>query len=885
MPVLARAAAAALTAIFATIAAPASAGGMLYITSAVVVDAAGCAAMQGVWDSPTSTCTLTASTTRELQAGLTIPSGVSLVAPDNSPFYVDDGGSIDNAGRLEIVEGTWVFGDVLNRQDAVFRTHEYVRTYYGGRIENRGFWEATTGIPDAFENKGRSLVHNTATGRVRVGAGVNWTNSGHIQNDGSWENGGSVTNTAGSSFCGPGTVTGNAVAGAVSSCAPEVTIASVAAVYPGQDTSIHSDFVDPGAPDLDEVTLDWGDGTTETLPMTPGFSTGFSATHRYATVGEHTVTAHVCGESGCTEATAIAQVLPNAAPVATPDAFTILEDSYLSVPQSAVLANDVDADGDPLTFVRVVGGAGNVGRGWISGFNGKVELWPYGDVNGDVGFNYEITDGKGTTSRGQITVHITPVNDVPVVADDVRITDEDVVLTLPVADLLANDSDADGEALTVTAVGTPTTGTATLDAGTVTYTPPTDFHGTTSFTYTVTDGSEPATGAVTVEVGSVNDAPVTVDETATVAEDSTLLLDVLTNDTDRDGQTLAVNSVSASPGTTQLVGGKVSYTPPLNWSGSAHLTYTVSDGQVATFGKATVTVTPVNDAPTFHSVSLPRTTVGVPLTLTRSWFLDQAVDPDGDPITLTNVTAVNGAVAWSADGTALTYVPDPDFLGAGYVEFDLRDPHGGTSRGGVSIQVTDERADLRGVVWAPDDVVVGNDGLIALGVVNQGAALAPAATVSSTLPSSFRVRTLPADCTRSRNSLTCAAGDLPVGASRTFTIPGAFVRAGLTTMSTTAGANSDTTLANNTANTLVNVRGKTCTRIGTWGADTLAGSTSADVLCGLGGKDMLRGRGGRDTLYGGSADDILYGGPGTDALVGGTGRDHCAQDGTRLRVC
>src|SRR6478752_6747242 len=86
-------------------------------------------------------------------------------------------------------------------------------------------------------------------------------------------------------------------------------------------------------------------------------------------------------------------------------------------------------------------------------------------------------------------------------------------------DVLANDTDADHDALTIIDVSTPDEGTATTDGNDVIYTPPADYHGGDTFTYTIDDGNGGQdTATVTVTVASVNDAPSGADKTIVTVE-------------------------------------------------------------------------------------------------------------------------------------------------------------------------------------------------------------------------------------------------------------------------------------------------------------------------------------------------------------------------------
>ncbi|TOK31469.1 hypothetical protein CGI19_24460, partial [Vibrio parahaemolyticus] len=96
----------------------------------------------------------------------------------------------------------------------------------------------------------------------------------------------------------------------------------------------------------------------------------------------------------------------------------------------------------------------------------------------------------------------------------------------------------------------------------------------------------------------VNDAPVAKDDIATTQEDTAVTIDVLSNDSDVDGDKLSIESASVpkEQGTVEVVNGKLVFTPAENFNGDAEITYTVTDGQLTDEAKVTVTVNPVNDA-------------------------------------------------------------------------------------------------------------------------------------------------------------------------------------------------------------------------------------------------------------------------------------------------
>ncbi|HQF63958.1 MAG TPA: cadherin-like domain-containing protein, partial [Anaerolineaceae bacterium] len=207
-----------------------------------------------------------------------------------------------------------------------------------------------------------------------------------------------------------------------------------------------------------------------------------------------------------------------------------------------------------------------------------------------------------------LCVDVTVQNVAPVAVDDTATTTEDTPVAILAVDLATNDTDANLDALTVTAVSNPTNGTVVLAAGTITFTPTADFNGTAGFDYTVSDGVLTDTGHVTVTVTAVNDAPVAVDNAYEMDEDTILNIEapgVLNNDTDADGDTLtAMLVVGPTNGTLVLnADGSFTYTPSPNFFGTDAFTYKASDG-TSDSNVATVTITVV-DMPEPKYIYLP----------------------------------------------------------------------------------------------------------------------------------------------------------------------------------------------------------------------------------------------------------------------------------------
>ena len=203
----------------------------------------------------------------------------------------------------------------------------------------------------------------------------------------------------------------------------------------------------------------------------------------------------------------------------------------------------------------------------------------------------QVVDQTGAGSY-RLSGNAACANQGPDAVDDAATTQENVSVTV---DVLANDTDPDGDALLVDSVGQPANGSVTDHGdGTVTYTPDAGFFGTDSFGYTVSDGnggSDAATVTITVEPAG-NRAPDAVDDAATTFENQPVRVEVLANDTDPEGDTLEI--VALGPAAHGRVvakkKGDVSYKPDQGFTGTDTFTYSVSDGN-GNMDTATVTVT------------------------------------------------------------------------------------------------------------------------------------------------------------------------------------------------------------------------------------------------------------------------------------------------------
>ncbi|HYD80878.1 MAG TPA: ExeM/NucH family extracellular endonuclease [Paucimonas sp.] len=294
-------------------------------------------------------------------------------------------------------------------------------------------------------------------------------------------------------------------------------------------------------------------------------------------------------------------------------------------------------------------------------------------------------------------------NEAPVAADDALSMLEDRSVTLSAAQLLANDSDANGDALHIAAIGNVSGGTATLNAdGSVTFTATPDFAGTAGFTYQVSDGGKlkslSNTAHVAIDVKAVNDAPV---RTAGGADKLLLTEDAAATPlglagvtygvgggADEAAQTLtytvtqlpdaALGKIVLADGVTAVAAGTaytleelqgMAFVAAKDANGSASFSYTVRDsGGSANGGVDTLTqavaieVQAVNDAPVaandFLKVADDRTT-----TFSAAQLLANDSDVEQDAVSIAAVTSgVGGTAVLNADGT-VSFTPDAGFTG------------------------------------------------------------------------------------------------------------------------------------------------------------------------------------------------------------------------------
>ncbi|EMI21703.1 peptidyl-prolyl cis-trans isomerase cyclophilin type [Rhodopirellula maiorica SM1] len=379
------------------------------------------------------------------------------------------------------------------------------------------------------------------------------------------------------------------------------------------------------------------------------------------------------------------------------DQVTVAEDSAPSTID--VLANDNVISGTgSLTLVSVTQPTSGAA---VSVQNGKVAYLLDANFNGTFEFTYRVRDDQGIQEDATVTVTVTPVNDPPTATDDSF--DVDQGSTSTPLDVLLNDliTPDTGETLRVTAVQgtTASGGTVTISANgqSVLYTPPANFTGSDSFTYTVSDGSLTDQATVSLLVKSADPPPTANGDAFTLTEDAAeAQFDVLNNDTaDADNQAFTIISVgTADKGGAARVsddGTQIFYKPAANFNGTETVTYTIRDtGGGIAVGTVTFTVTAVNDAPPIISQVAKQHNGTSEKSIFTLAELPANVD-SSETLTFSNLSTptAGGTVRIDAATGTIFYKPADGFKGTDTFTYQVNDGSGLTSTGTITVEVFD----------------------------------------------------------------------------------------------------------------------------------------------------------------------------------------------------
>lgn len=319
------------------------------------------------------------------------------------------------------------------------------------------------------------------------------------------------------------------------------------------------------------------------------------------------------------------------------------------------------------------------------------------------------TDNNNDWAVDIATLSVTLRNRAPLAVDDAASTNEGSAITITTTELLSNDIEPDGEALTISGFTQPASGTVVetpASSGNLVFTPTADFFGATSFDYTLTDGQGHSdTGSVAITVSGINDPPsFTKGSDQDVAEDS-------------GPQSVGgwATSISAGPSETQTVTftttnnnnalfstqpalgptGTLAYTPATNANGAATVSVTLADNGGTANGGAdmsatqtfTITVTAVNDAPSGAADSYSTNEDTTLTVASAQGVLSNDADVEGSALTAAVVAnPTKGSLTLNANG-GFTYTPNADANGADSFTYKANDSAANSSTITVSLSI------------------------------------------------------------------------------------------------------------------------------------------------------------------------------------------------------
>jgi ELWxxDGT repeat protein/VCBS repeat-containing protein len=357
----------------------------------------------------------------------------------------------------------------------------------------------------------------------------------------------------------------------------------------------------------------------------------------------------------------------NTAPIALGETYRVAANSSLNVgATNSVLNNDTDADAGTVLSATLVS---SVSSGTLSlNPNGTFTYTPNAGFLGVDSFVYRASDG--VTVSGPATVTLSVSNNTPPVANnDTYQAFSGIPLTRLAPGVRSNDTDANGDPLTVFLVSPPPNGTVTLSPdGSFVYTANGTFQGTDTFVYRAFDGIASSTATVSLSV-TLNRPPVAQPDVFGAIAGETLVINapgVLLNDSDPEGTLFALGG-GTQPANGQLLAfrndGSFVYLPRAGFTGVDFFTYLASDGVSSIPTTVTISVGP-NAAPTANPDSYsvnPNNLIVVPRSL---GVLANDTDPNiGQPLSASVVTnPAQGVLSLNPDGS-FSYTPNTGATG------------------------------------------------------------------------------------------------------------------------------------------------------------------------------------------------------------------------------
>ncbi len=381
------------------------------------------------------------------------------------------------------------------------------------------------------------------------------------------------------------------------------------------------------------------------------------------------------GDSYSKPASVQINITENSPPVPNIMAITTDED----IPVAIILKGD-DADGDALVYTI----DSEPLHGKLSGNSPNLMYTPNENYSGSDTFSYSVHDGKKDSFTANVSITVKSINDAPTTKAEDITTQEDTPVPIT---LLAFDQDGDNMIYTI--VSQPSHGLLSSTMPNTIYTPNTNYFGSDSFSYKVSDGkTESPITNVPITIQPTEDAPVAVTgNSITLNEDTPIKIILEANDPDGDPLTYTIER-TPSRGTITGTGPEITYTPDKDFNWLDSFTFSVSDGKTKSSPAIVyITVNSDNDAPTAND-DKAETYEDQPIEKIK--VLDNDTDIDKDPVTIKEVSqAPHGKVEISSDGTTIKYTPEPNYYGIDSFTYTAQDPDGLTDTAAVEVKITE----------------------------------------------------------------------------------------------------------------------------------------------------------------------------------------------------
>ena len=327
----------------------------------------------------------------------------------------------------------------------------------------------------------------------------------------------------------------------------------------------------------------------------------------------------------------------------------------------------------------------------------------YEDANGDIrfaadegfvgtaSFEYTLLGPNGETISRRALIVVEDLNDAPEVNQDHFSINEGDSFYLD--QLLNNDTDADGDAITIDHIRGLEHGKISEVNNRLLFTPEEGFTGTLNFSYMAHDSTYPQRGEASLTILDQNLGAVATDDRFIILEDQPLLTTadtLLANDHEYDGEAIQLTEVhSAKHGQISMdINGNITFTPAPDYAGTeAGFSYTTTDqsGNIST-GHASIEVLDQREAPQVSSTTYPAINEDESISFCPEEIAKFVSDADGDQLHLDFITNIQHGTVTVENGF-FKFIPEAGYSGTTSFDYQANDSHQGTVQGHLEFEI------------------------------------------------------------------------------------------------------------------------------------------------------------------------------------------------------